>query len=194
MAYRDKRYTIPALSVDLYETVYPTELWTMSQFIISKYEGGLRPGESFSGAFTFEGNTSFGLFTGTIKRYDVARKMLGVEFTWLSRDGVKLLEYMNVFRNPEKGTQTKTLRVTMTHASVNWSFSGMLVGQWYREIPSGERIRGVIRIEKAPESGLFEASVVRPLLDKQQLAVRFEILPDATFALLEAAIKKASYA
>ena len=194
MAYRDKRYTIPTLSVDLYETVYPTELWTMSQFIISKYEGGLRPGDNFNGAFTFEGNTSFGLFTATVKRFDIARRMFGAEFTWLSRDGTKLLDYMNVFRNPEKGTQTKTLRVTITHTTANWSFSGMLIEQCFKEIAPGERIRGVIRIDKASESGNFEASVVWSLMDKNALAVRFELLPDATFALLEAAIKKTATA
>src|SRR4051794_23211332 len=97
-AFRDKRYTIPVLSFDLFEKVYETRLWSFSQVIISKYEGLMPTGTTFTGAFTFEGHTPFGLFEAKVLKLDTAKQLIGAEFTWISKPGFELLEKLSAAR------------------------------------------------------------------------------------------------
>jgi hypothetical protein len=189
-AFRDKRYTIPVLSVDLFDKVYPTNLWSSGQFIIRDYAGGLEPGTTFSGAFTFEGHSSFGLFQAVVAKHDAERMMLGAKFEWISKPGTDLMVAQNSVEPGQSPIQRMSMRVTITQPTVNWSLSGMLLDQYYGDVESGTTIRGMIRVGKAQESGIFNASVVRNHRERKTLALKFAALPGMTFELLENAMKK----
>lgn len=191
-AFRDKRYTIPLLSVDLFEKVLETRLWSFSQTIIPKYEGKMPQGSSFTGAFTFEGYTpAFGLFEAKAVRVDTAKQMVGAEFTWISKQGFELLEKLNATRKPDMpAIEVPKLRITLTYPTINWSLSGCLVHQYWGGLNDGEQFNGLIRIEKAQESGVFTGTVIRYNEERHTLAVKFTSLSSETFELLETSMKK----
>jgi hypothetical protein len=191
-AHRDKRYTIPVLSVDLFEKVHETRLWSFSQLIIPKYEGSLPQGETFTGAFTFEGlKGHFGLFEAKAVKIDTAKHMIGAEFTWISKPGFELLEKLSALRKPDTPPQdVPKMLVTFTYPTTNWSLSGALVGQYWGGLPEGEPFNGLIRIEKAQESGVFSGVLIKHNQERHTLAVKFTSLSSETFELLETAMKK----
>jgi hypothetical protein len=190
-AFRDKRYTIPVLSFDLFETVHETRLWSFSQVILSKYEGVMPSGTTFTGAFTFEGHSNFGLFEAKVLKLDAAKQMLGAEFTWISKPGFELLETLNATRKPDTpAIEIPTMRVTLTYPTTNWSLSGALLAHYWGGLKDAEPFNGMIRIEKAQESGIFSGVCIRNNTDRHTLAMRFTSLSPETFRLLEAAMKK----
>jgi|GEM_PF-1885183 len=189
-AHRDKRYTIPVLSVDLFDKVHETQLWSLTHIILKDYEGPLETGAEFTGVFTFENRTAFGLFDGRIARYDPKRKMAGIEVTSLSKEGHSLLEFMASLRpadQPEKGA---AMRMSLTHRTINWSLTGMLLDQYYGKLETNEVFKGIIRTDKAQESGIFMAKVVRANHERHTLALKFTSISPETFELLESAMKK----
>src|SRR5258707_265539 len=162
-AHRDKRYTIPVLSVDLFEKVHETQLWSFSQMIIPKYECLMPQGSTFTGAFTFEGYTpAFGLFEAKALRIDPIKQMIGAEFTWISKPGFELLEKLNATRKPDMpAIEMPKMRVTFTYPSINWSLSGAMIGQYWGGLAQGEPVNGLIRIEKAQASGRASATLIK---------------------------------
>jgi hypothetical protein len=191
-AHRDKRYTIPVLSVDLFEKVHETRLWSFSQLIVPKYEGRMPQGATFTGAFTFEDRPShFGLFEAKALRIDAAKQMIGAEFTWISKPGFELLEQVNATRKPDMpAAEVPKMKVTFTYPTINWSLSGALIGQYWGGLPEGEPFNGMIRVEKAQESGVFSGIMIKYNEDRRTLATKFTSLSSETFELLETAMKK----
>ena len=191
-AFRDKRYTIPILSVDLFEKVLETRLWSFSQLIIPKYDGRMPQGTTFTGAFTFEGYTpQFGLFEAKAVKVDTGKQLIGAEFTWISKPGFELLEKLNATRKPDMpAIEVPKMMITMTYPSLNWSLSGGLLGSYWGGLPEGEPFNGLIRIEKAQESGVFTAILIKHNEERHTLAIKFTSLSSETFELLETAMKK----
>src|SRR5271154_1612208 len=73
-SFRDKRYTMPSLLVDLLSGVYETRLWSSSQLILRDFTGDLAAGEDFTGTFTFDDEPACGLFQARAVRGDPARR------------------------------------------------------------------------------------------------------------------------
>jgi hypothetical protein len=180
------------LSVDLFEKVQETRLWSFSQMIIPQYEGKMPQGSTFTGAFTFDGYTpAFGLFEAKAVRIDTAKQMIGAEFTWISKQGFELLEKLNATRKPDMpAIEMPKMRVTFTYPTINWSLSGGLIGQYWGGLPEGEPFNGLIRVEKAQESGVFSAILIKHNEERHTLAIKFTSLSSETFELLETAMKK----
>lgn len=189
-AFRDKRYKIPVLSVDLFEKVYPTTRWSMQHLILTEYTGHLQQGDEFSGCFTFEHHKEFGLFEGFVARADPKKQMLGIELRQLSKDGQTLLDYMNGLRTPDQPDKGREMRVSITYRTINWSLTGMLLDRYFGGLGKAQEFRGMVRSDRAHESGIFAANVVRYNEERRTLAMKFTSLSPETFELLEDAIKK----
>jgi hypothetical protein len=190
-AFRDKRYTIPILSVDLFEKVHETRLWSFSQMIVPKYDGKMPQGATFTGAFTFEGELHFGLFEAKALKVDAAKQMVGAEFSWISKPGFELLEKLSKDRKPDTpASEIPKMRVTFTYQTINWSLSGALLKNYWGGLADGEPFNGLIRIEKAQESGVFSGSSIRFNEQRNTLALKFVSLSSETFELLETSMKK----
>lgn len=187
---RDKRYRIPVLSVDLFQEPYETPLWSASQFILKDFRGGLQSEAKFNGAFKFKGHDGVGLFTAKAVRVDTLRRMMGAEFVWVSEDGQELMRLAAAAPKSEGQEGPTMMIVSMTHHTINWSLSGMMVENFYWEAVPRSIVRGLIRVEKQREPATFSASVIRVNKEFNTLALKFEPLSSATFSLLEAAIKK----
>jgi hypothetical protein len=65
-----------------------------------------------------------------------------------------------------------------------------LVGQYWGGLEEGVPFNGLIRIEKAAESGVFTGVLIKYNEDRRTLAVKFTSLSSETFELLETAMKK----
>jgi len=191
-AHRDKRYTIPVLSLDLFEKVHETRLWSLSQMIVPKYEGRMAQGAKFTGAFTFEEHVpTFGLFEAKALKIDTGKQMLGAEFTWVSKPGLTLLEKLMAERKPDTpAIEIPKMRITFTYPTINWSLSGALIGEYWGGLKDGEPFNGMIRVEKAQESGVFSGTTIKHNEDRHTLAIKFTSLSAETFELLETAMKK----
>lgn len=185
---RDKRYRIPVLSVDLFQEPYETPLWSPTQFILKDFRGGFTADQKFNGAFRFKGQDTFGLFTAKAVRVDQFRHMLGAEFERVSDDGIELMKVASAMTQTEEGPPL--MIVSMTHNTINWSLSGLLLENFYWDAKPKSIVRGLIRVERQKDSATFSASVIRANREYNTLALRFETLPPATFSLLEAAMKK----
>jgi hypothetical protein len=185
---RDKRYRIPVLSVDLFQEPYETPLWSATQFILKDFRGGFKADQKFNGAFRFKGQDMFGLFTAKAVRVDQFRQMLGAEFERVSDDGIELMKVAAAMPRTEEGPPL--MIVSMTHNTINWSLSGLLLENFYWDAKPKSIVRGLIRVERQKDSATFSASVIRANREYNTLALRFEKLPPATFSLLEAAMKK----
>lgn len=167
-----------------------TRLWSPSQLIIKDFSGAISVGNRLSGGFKFDERAASGYFEAEVVRVDHARKMIGVKFTWLSPDGQAMLERNNQILPEEAPLQVRALIVNLMHSTINWSLSGLLADQFFTELPPGQQVRGLIRIAKSIQAGLFNATVIRVNMERHTLALRFGALPPDTFALLEAAMKK----
>jgi hypothetical protein len=191
-AHRDKRYTIPVLSVDLFEKVLETRLWSLTQMIIPNYEGRMPQGATFTGAFTFEHHTPrVGLFEAKATKIDTGKKLLGATFNWLTKEGTDLLDTVNKERKPDMPQiEVPKMRITLTYPTINWSLSGALLGSYWGGLADGEPFNGMIRVEKAQDSGVFSGASIRFNEDRKTLAMKFTSLSSETFELLEAAMKK----
>ena len=185
---RDKRYRIPVLSVDLFQEPYETQLWSATQFILKDFRGGFKADQKFNGAFRFKGIDTFGLFTAKASRVDTFRQMLGAEFEWLSEDGKEVMQKASLLPRTEEGPPAMV--ISMTHHTINWSLSGMLLENFYWDAKPKSIVRGLIRIERLKESATVSASVIRVNKEYNTLALKFERLPPATFTLFEQAMKK----
>jgi hypothetical protein len=191
-AHRDKRYTIPILTVDMLQPAHETRLWSTKQIILRDFTGRIGEGARISGGFRFEERGPQGFFEAQVARVDPSRKMLGAAINWLSADGEKMLELNNQVKPEEAPLQVKTLRVNLMHSSINWSLSGMLVDQFFTDLPGGQQVRGLVRLQKSLQAAVFPATVIRANLERHTLALKFNSLPPETFALLENAMKKGS--
>jgi hypothetical protein len=187
--FRDKRYVVPCLLVDLSTGVYDTTLWSGSQVILRNVCDDLVVGEEFTGTLGFEDASDCGLFQARVVRVDPARKMVGAEFLWLSAASLTLIAARQADRKPD-ASDTPVMQVSVTHKTVNWSLSGMLLERYQGELTQGQAFGGMIRLEKAQEPGRFEAVVIRADAERRTLALKFNDLPSSTFTLLEAAMKK----
>lgn len=189
-AFRDKRYTIPVLTVDMLTPPYLTRLWSPTQLIIKDFAGTIAVGDRLTGGFKFDERAVGGYFEAKVVRVDTTRKMIGAQFTWLSPEGQALLERNNQIPAEEAPLQSKTLIVNLMHSTINWSLSGLLADQFFTEMPPGQQVRGLIRISKSVQAGVFNALVIRVNMERHTLALKFGTLPPDTFALLENAMKK----
>jgi len=191
-SFRDKRYTMPCLLVDLLSGVHETRHWSNAQLILRDFGGDLAVGEEFTGTFTFDDNPACGLFQACAVRLDPARRLAGAEFRWLSPAARDLIADAQAARTPDAPDQGPVMKVSITQPTINWSLTGMLLGRYQGALAEGQPFRGMIRLEKTQEPGPFAASVIRVNPERHTLALKFQDLPNGTFALLEAAIKKSN--
>jgi hypothetical protein len=188
--FRDKRYGVPKLLVDLLSGERETRLWSTSQMILRDAPEDLQAAEAFTGAFSLEDRPAVGLFEARIAKRDAARRVIGAEFAWISPAGRELLGGALAARQADSQDQLPALRVSITQQTVNWSLTGMLLERYQGKLEPGQPFRGMIRLEKAEEPGPFGATVIRVDGERRTLALKFQDLPGDTFGLLEAAIKK----
>jgi hypothetical protein len=191
-SFRDKRYTMPSLLVDLLSGAYETRRWSSSQLILRDFAGDLTAGEDFTGTLTFDDNPANGLFQARAVRLDPVRRLLGAEFRWLNPAAHDLIADAQAARKPDAPDQGPLMKLSITQQTVNWSLSGMLLERYHGDLAEGQQFRGMIRLEKTQEPGLFGASVIRVNPERHTLALKFQDLSNGTFALLEAAIKKSN--
>lgn len=191
---RDKRYGTPSLLVDLLEGAYRTPFWSHSQLIVRNLAQDLAPGQRFTGAFQFDGAQGCGLFEATVTRAVSERQLIGASFTWINQHGRVLMEVFEARRQRSMLGGGPQMTVMLTRETCNWSLSGMLLPADHLPVAAGERVHGLLRLDKVQEPGAFSAAVVRQGLDaetgKATLALKFVDLPPSTFALLEAGIRK----
>lgn len=182
---RDKRYASQSLLVDLHDAECIAESWSVTRFTVNKAPKGalasLVDQTLATGVFTIEGTTAHGLFEAAIEELDAERGKLNARFVWISADGLKLLAGSD---------PTRTMKLAFGHTTLNWSFSGLQVGNYRGEAKSGQRVRGMLWTDDPGDPGLFVATVVRPDTSHHTLSLKFVDLPDASFALLERAMKK----
>jgi hypothetical protein len=191
--FRDKRYVVPNLLVDLLNGSHETTLWTASQVILRDVAHPPAADEVFTGVFSFATRPdATGLFQARVARLDPARQLVGATFEWVSEPGRALIADMLAERQPDAPDETPVMKITIAHETVNWSLTGMLVARYRGSLTAGQPFRGLIRLEKAQEPGPFYGSVIRADGNRQTLAVKFQELPPKTFALLETAIKKSN--
>lgn len=189
-SFRDKRYTIPCLLVDLLSRVHETRLWSSTQVILPDFGGNLAIDEDFTGTFTLDDNPACGLFQARAVRVGPARRLAGAEFRWLSPVGRDLIADALAARKQAALDQGPVMKLSITQQTINWSLSGMLLELYQGALAEGQSFRGMIRLEKMQEPGPFGGSVIRVNPEHHTLALKFQDLPIGTFTLLEAAIKK----
>ena len=191
--FRDKRYVVPNLLVDLQEERHQTTLWSPTQVILRDVDHPPAAGEVFTGILSFAKRPdATGLFQARVARLDPARRLVGAAFEWINEPGRALIADMLAQRKPDAPDDTPVMTVSIAHQTINWSLTGMLVARYRGDLASGQPFRGLIRLEKAQEPGPFYASVIRADAQRETLAVKFQDLPPKTFALLETAIKKSN--
>jgi hypothetical protein len=191
--FRDKRYVVPLLLVDLLSSVSETRLWSASQLILRDFVGDVAQNEDFTGSFTFDDDkTTLGLFQARAVKRDPARGLVGAEFRWLSERARALIADKLARRNPDAPDQGPVMKVSVALPTANWSLSGMLLERYHGNLAAGEAFGGMIRLEKTQEPGPFNAVVIRVNAEQHTLALKFSDLSSSTFALLEAAIKKSN--
>ena len=191
---RDKRYYGPALRVDLLDNEHKTPLWSASQLIIKAkpggLPGGLEPDQTVTAVFSFEDEREHGLFEATVAKLDAAQGQLGLRFTWVNEGGHALLAKMTKKVDPKRPETRPIMKVTFTRSTINWSLSGFLLGGYWGELKNGERFNGMIWMDKPQDPGVFGGHAVRVNHDRHTVSVKFDEIPDKTFELLEAVIKK----
>jgi hypothetical protein len=191
--FRDKRYFVPNLLVDLLSAGHETRLWSASQLILRDIEHPPAADEMLTGVLSFASRPGVtGLFQARVARLDPARKLLGATFEWIDDAGRALIQDMQALRKADAPDDTPVMKVTIAHETANWSLTGMLVARYRGDLQTGQPFRGLIRLEKAQEPGPFYGSVIRADAERRTLAVKFQELPPKTFALLETAIKKSN--
>ena len=193
-AFRDKRYFGPALRIDLLERGYETGLWSTSELIVKIPPGARAEGDQLSGVFTFagEGEGAHGLFDARVAKLDIARGLMGARFEWINQPGLSLLKSIAGRRRPDEHNNHPKMTLGFTYATLNWSFSGFLLGDYRGALEAGQRFRGMIWMDKPEDPGLFDAHAVRINRERHTLSVKFDALPSNTFALLEAVIHKSA--
>jgi hypothetical protein len=82
------------------------------------------------------------------------------------------------------------MKLAFGHTTLNWSFSGLQLSGYRGDAKAGQRVKGMIWTDSPGDPGLFVATVVRPDTTHHSLSLKFVGLPDATFSLLEGAMKK----
>jgi hypothetical protein len=186
--FRDKRYVNPVLSVDLMDRLYESPQWSGTGFMAHDAEDTMPQDVEFHGIFNFDGRTGFGMFRGKVTRIDGTYK--GVSMTWVNESGRKLLDTMIAVRATLPPNQGPIMRVAIAYPTVNWSLSGMLIGEVHNPYEEGAHIRGMIRGEHSISAGMFKARVVKVLPDRKEMGFAFTELSDQLFDMLEGAIKR----
>src|SRR3954471_1196981 len=182
--FRDKRYVVPNLLVDLPGNSHQTTLWSATQVILRGVEHPPAADEVFTGILSFAKRPdATGLFQARVARLDPARKLVGATSEWINEPGRALIEDMLAQRKPDAPDDTPVMNVSIAHETTNWSLTGMLVARYRGDLKGGQPFRGLIRLEKAQEPGPFYASVIRADAKRETLAVKFQELPPKTFAL-----------
>jgi hypothetical protein len=191
--FRDKRYVVPNLLVDLLSGSHETTLWSATQVILRDVADLPAQDEVITGALSFaQRPDTTGLFQARVARLDPARKLVGASFEWLNEPAEALIRDMLAERKPDAPDDAPVMKVTIAHQTINWSLTGMLVARYRGDLQTGQPFRGLIRLEKAQDPGPFYGSVIRADSTRETLAVKFQDLPPKTFALLETAIKKSN--
>jgi hypothetical protein len=132
----------------------------------------------------------FGLFEARVRKRLPSEQIIMLDLLSLSPEGQRLMSDNEMQPRPDGGQQ-RPIRVSFTHNTVNWSLTGMQLDGVRTPVEPGQMFNGLIRLPRGAEAGTFNATVVRRLgTDSLKVAFRFTSLPEATFALLEAAIKK----
>ncbi|MDX2104550.1 MAG: PilZ domain-containing protein [Alphaproteobacteria bacterium] len=189
--FRDKRYTIPVLSIDLFAKVYQTVFWSTQQMLLPQFEEVMLDDKtSVPAVVQVDGSTKFGLFRVIPKRIHADKKIGIFQVTDLSSDAQELMARYDKPTTKGDGSQTVPLKIILPAETVNWSFSGMLLQNFRGTANSGDVINGVIRVPRTQHKGTFSCNVIRHTPERHRLALKFSSLPDDTFALLEEAIKK----
>lgn len=192
---RDKRYLSPSLRVDLMDATHETQRWSTLQLIIEAaplalQRGGVQEGRKLTGVFTFEGQTTHGMFEASIAKREPDDGLVAADFEWISERGKRLLRTMTGQRKPQESGEQPTMKVNFTHSTSNWSLSGFLLDNYHGALGSGDRFRGMIWMDKPQDPGLFGGHAIRNDKPRHTLSVKFDELPANTFSLLEAAMKK----
>ncbi|MEJ0072180.1 MAG: hypothetical protein WDO24_29590 [Pseudomonadota bacterium] len=78
-SFRDKRYLVPSLLVDLSTEIYETTLWSGSQLILRDVYDDLAVGQTFTGSLAFDDAPECGLFEARAVRLDPARRLVGAD-------------------------------------------------------------------------------------------------------------------
>jgi len=187
---RDKRYSGPALRVDLLDRGCETGLWSAAELIVKIPPGARAEGDRLTGVFTFAGESAHGLFEARVAKLDIMRGLMGAEFEWISQSGVSLLKSIADRRQPGEQNNHPKMTLGFAHTTLNWSFSGFLLADYYGSLEAGQRFRGMIWMDVPEDPGLFEGQVARVDRNRHTLSVEFDALPPNTFALLEAVMHK----
>jgi hypothetical protein len=188
--FRDKRYSGPALRVDLMDRGYETGVWSAAELIVKIPPGARAEGDTLTGVFTFAGESAHGLFEARVVKLDIPRGLMGAEFGWISQSGVSLLKSITDRRQPGEHNNHPKMTLGFAHVTRNWSFSGFLLDDYYGAFEAGQRFRGMIWMDLPEDPGLFDGHVVGVDQHRHTLSVKFDALPPNTFALLEAVIHK----
>lgn len=191
-SFRDKRYVVPPLLVDLMTGVHEVRRWSASQMILQGFVGSLALNEEFTGALSFDDDPTSGLFQACAVKLDEARGLVGAEFRWLSDTTRALIADALDKRKPDAPDQMPVMKVSVALSTANWSLSGMLLERYHGDLKEGETFAGMIRLEKTQEPGRFQAAVIRVNTERRTLALKFQDLSPQTFTLLETAIKKSN--
>lgn len=187
--FRDKRYTIPVLSIDLFANVHQTHFWSQTAILINGYTGPLAIGHECNAVFTFEFQPGYGLIDARVRKRLPNEKLILLDVLQATPDGQRLMAACEQAPRQDGG-QPKAMRVAFTYNTVNWSLTGLLIDRHRDPVEPGQMFNGMIRLPRGTEAGTFVATVVRRIPDSEKVALRFTNLPEATFALLEAAMKK----
>ena len=182
--FRDKRYAGQTLMVDLRDVELETTAWSVGHVTLTLKPAlaeALSEKEPLVGVLTFDGVPDHALFEAVIEQRDPATGVLRARFAWLSPDGRALLDRMSI----RPGV---TLRVSLAYRTLNWSFSGFLLGGYHGALADGERFRGMIWTGNPHDPGLFGGHAVRVDRQHHTLSVKFDNLPAETFTLLEQAM------
>jgi hypothetical protein len=190
--FRDKRYTIPTLSVDLFGKVYETVFWSAQQMLLPNFEEKMVDDKTpVPAVVQIDGDQGrYGLATVVPKRIHFDKKLGMFQFVDLSPEAQTILARYDKPTGKGDGSQITPLKVYLPCDTVNWSFSGMMLQHFRGTAESGSVINGVIRLPRSVHKATFSCIVIRHIVEKGRLALKFSSLPDHTFAILEEAIKK----
>lgn len=190
-AFRDKRYTVPQLTAHLLDEGMQTDFWSSTQFILRNVNALFEIGKTYPAILAADDEQMIGTFDFKVAKWDENKKILGAAFEWFSPEARELLDKVLERRGGgEQPVAGHPIQIFLLHSTINWSFTGLLVDRFFGEMPKGAPFRGVVRVAKNKESGMFDATCVRVGAPPYSLACRFSNLPPNTFAMLELAMKK----
>jgi hypothetical protein len=176
--------------VDLLDSGDETALWSAAEVIVKTPPGPHAKGDRLTGVFTFAGESAHGVFDARIAQLDDTRGLMGAAFEWINEPGARLLKAIAGRRTPGQLNHHPKMTLGFAHVTLNWSFTGFLLDAYHGPLEAGQRFRGMIWMDMPEDPGLFDAHVIRTDRQRHTLSAKFDALPPATFALLEAVMHK----